>query len=167
MAIYKEVANACKAEAISADIAHKRQSLFAASERDRVDFSNLEDVKRRTSEYLTACEQNASFPSFMGLANYGYGISRNSLYKYLRAHPGTATAEFIETARDTIADILSAASLRRDADAATAIFILKNCHGFVDKLEIEHETSTSPLGPKANLEELQRQIDGICTADED
>lgn len=153
---YPEVSAKVKADALATDIKFQSKALVAAAGRGRADFHDLADVKRRTQEYFDACANagGAVLPSFIGLCTHGYGVSRSAVYKYLENHAGEDVAEFIERARDIIADILCSAALRRDADNSTAIFVLKNSHSFRDKLEIEAVKPVEPLGPMQSIEEI-------------
>lgn len=151
---YREISDESKAAAIAADVNFKTAGLMAAANRDKVNFSNLSDVKKRTEEYMQACQSAGALPSFLGLAGFGYGLSRQAVYKYLNEHQGEPAAEFIELARDTIADILSSAALRRDADNSTAIFVLKNSHGFSDVVQIQPVPQADPLGTVTTVEDL-------------
>lgn len=134
---YKAQADEHKGGILAADIYQQTRALFESDKRGRVDFHNLEDVKERTYKYFMACQQAEVFPSVMGLAAHGYGISRQGLNQYLRAHPGEEVTEFICMARDTIADILTNASLFNNANAAQVIFQLKNHFGHSDAPEPE------------------------------
>lgn len=152
--LYPEVARQEKAEMISADIRFKRNQLAAAS---KIDLKNLPAVTERTQEYLSACETAATVPTFIGLAT-AFGMSRQALYQFLSNHAGSPSAEYIEIVRDVLADSLVTASLTRTTDAATSIFILKNLHGFVDKLEVTPTTPEPPLGRLMSQEELEAKV---------
>ena len=151
---YREISDESKAAAIAADVSFKTAGLMEAANRDKVNFSDLDDVKRRTENYMRACQEAGALPSFLGLAGYGYGLSRQAVYKYLTEHHGEEAAEFVELARDAIADILAAAALRRDADNSTAIFVLKNSHGFSDVVQIQPVPQADPLGTVTTAEAL-------------
>ena len=138
--LYKAEADAHKAEELQRDIQTKTGLLYSSEKQDRVNFNDLEDVKRRTKNYLDACAATGSFPSMMGLASYGYGISRQNLYWKLKNNPDSESAKFIDRVRDLIADVLAGAALKRNADNVTTIFILKNGLGFSDRVELEAVT---------------------------
>ena len=72
----------------------------------------------------------------MGLAVYGYGVSRQALNDYLRTHNNETTA-FIEKAKDIMADILTNASLYNNANAVQVIFQLKNHFGHSDTVQLQ------------------------------
>ena len=135
--LYKAQADEHKAEALQKDITTKTALLCNATAQKAVNFNDLEAVQERTLEYLNACANTGSFPSMMGLASYGFGVSRQALYWHLKNHPETETARFIDRVRDLIADVLSSAALQRNADSIMSIFILKNGLGFSDRVEIE------------------------------
>ena len=138
--LYKAEADAHKAEELQKDIRTKSEMLYSTNEQNKVDFNDLEDIKRRTKSYLDACAATGTFPSMMGLASYGYGISRQNLYWRLRNHPDSEVSRFIDRVRDLIADVLAGAALKRNADNVTTIFILKNGLGFSDRVELEAVT---------------------------
>ena len=163
---YKEISDESKAANISADVAFQTKGLIAAAGKNRVDLNDLDDVKRRVISYMDACTEAAAIPSFIGLCTHGLGLSRAAVYKYLTAHSGTATAEFIELTRDTLADILCSAALRRDADNSTAIFILKNSHNFRDRLELEAVPPADPLSPVTDPAERRRRIEAAVVDEE-
>ena len=135
--LYKSPSGAHKTAELQKSIAEKTGFLYESSKRRPVDLSSLEDVQNRTREYLDACTETGTFPSLMGLAAYGFGMSRRTLYWHLKEHPETETSRFIDRVRDLIADVLSSAALNRNADNVTAIFCLKNGLGFSDRVEIE------------------------------
>lgn len=125
---------------LSADLERKTAALIAAAKKDRVNFDDLEDVQTRTVRYLNACRDSGTFPSINGLCVFGFGVSRNSLYARLKAHPESPVCQYLEGVRDLIADVLVNASLNRNADSIMSIFVLKNNHGFRDSVQVEPVT---------------------------
>lgn len=138
--LYKSPSGAHKTAEIQKNIAEKTGFLYESSKRRPVDLNSLEDVQNRTREYLDACTETGTFPSLMGLAAYGFGMSRRTLYWHLKNHPETESSRFIDRVRDLIADVLASAALNRHADNVTSIFVLKNGLGFSDRLEVEPVT---------------------------
>ena len=134
--VYKAEADAHKGEALQQDILAQLGALQATEQRRKVDLRNIEDVKQRTYDYLAACAEAEAFPSVMGLAVHGYGISRQALNQFLQRNRNEVT-EFIDRTKDVIADILTNASLYNNANAVAVIFQLKNSHSFADRVEIE------------------------------
>jgi len=135
--LYKQQSDAHKAAELCKDVRTKTSFLYESGKRKPVNFNDIEDVQNRAREYLNACADTGSFPSMMGLSAYGFGVSRQAVYAYLKLHPETESSRFIDRVRDLIADVLSSAALNRNADNATAIFVLKNGLGFSDRVEIE------------------------------
>lgn len=133
--LYKAMTDAHKGEMLEADISFKRELLKTVFERGRVNLSNADEVQALTLEYMDACQMAKTFPTVMGLAT-ALGISRQRLNRYI-AENENDTTRFLETVKDVFADIMSNAALFRNSDAATTIFILKNCAGFADRIEIE------------------------------
>lgn len=141
--LYKQQSDEHKGQLLQMDIANKREVLKATAKRGKVDFSNLEQVQARTLAYMEACERSGTFPTVMGLAVHGYGVSRQALNQYLLSH-NNATSDFIALVKDTFADILTNASLYNNVNAIQAIFQLKNHFGHTDKVEI------APATPERN-----------------
>lgn len=154
--LYKAQSDAHKTEVLRQDICTKTALLYGANEKKAVDFNNLEDVQNRTLEYLEACAKTGAFPSMMGLAAYGFGVSRQALYWQLKHNPNTETSHFLDRVRDLIADILSSAALMRNADAVTTIFVLKNGLGFSDRVEIEPVTSQK-VESEYSIEDIKKR----------
>lgn len=165
---YKEQSDAHKAETLADNLDFQLAALKEVTERKGVDLHNLEQVQARTFEYIEACKSAAAFPSVMGLAVYGFGLSRQRLNQFLRDHPGEASTEFIEQVKDAFADTLVNQSLYRNADATQVIFQLKNCNGFSDRLEIEPvQPQDGPLGPLPDQAALEARITASVVIDDD
>jgi len=154
--LYPEVSREVKTEAISDDVNRKSAALLRNM--DRVDLNDLQAVRERTETYLQSCADSGTFPTVMGLSSLGFGVSRQWLNEYLRTHPNAPAADFIERTKDLFADILSNAALSRTAAETMSIFILKNCAGFVDKLEIAPRTPESPLGAEVDQAALEAKL---------
>ena len=135
--LYKAAADEHKGTTLQADIMSRVDALKEAGELQRVDLGNLEAVKQRTFDYFEACAKAGVFPSVMGLAVHGYGISRQALNQFLQRNTGSKTAEFISMAKDVMADILTNASLYNNANAVQVIFQLKNHFEHSDRVEIQ------------------------------
>ncbi len=157
--LYPEISKELKAEAISSDVNRKTAALM--ENMDKVDLNDLQAVKERTEVYLQGCADSGTFPTVMGLASLAFGVSRQWLNEFLRTHPNTPTADFIERTKDLFADILSNAALSRTAAETMSIFILKNCAGFVDKMEITPRPPEGPLGPEPDQIALEAKIEGL------
>lgn len=163
--IYKAEADKLRTEAISADIGNHLDQLRTAA-KGKVDLNDLEDVKQRTFAYLEACAQTATFPSVMGLAAVGFGISRRALNQHISRHPETETAEFLLEAKDAFADVLTNAALQRNADAASVIFQLKNHYDHADTIQVAPVIDNSPLGTNPDQRTLEERIAGSVVIDD-
>lgn len=134
--LYKQATDEHKGEQLQTDIANKIVALKTSDAKKRIEWDNLEEVKERTFEYLTACQKAEVYPSVMGLAVYGYGVSRQALNRYLSSH-NNETTDFIERAKDIMSDILVNASLYNNANAVQVIFQLKNHYGHTDTVQLQ------------------------------
>jgi len=163
--LYKAQSDTHKGEELAKAIWNKRAALETISKRESVDFLNLEQVQQRTLDYLDACIIAENYPSFMGLATEGYGISRQALNQYLLAHNNPVT-DYIRIVKDSIADILTNASLYNNANAIAVIFQLKNHFEHADRIEVR-AISSNMLGDLPTAEEIEkiemRLLEGVCT----
>lgn len=144
--LYKIKSAEYKGEVLSNELTNTVEVLKQTSDKGKVDFDNIDEVKKRTFEYLNACAIAECFPSVMGLAVQGYGVSRQYLNRYIANHDN-ATADFIRLVKDEIADLLVNASLQNNANPIMAIFQLKNHYEHSDKTQIE-------VGKKSLLDNL-------------
>lgn len=151
---------------IGSDVLRTAQAL--TKNNGRIDLSDFELVKERTQTYLAACAESGTIPNVLGLASFGFGCSRQWLNEYMRTHPDSQSAEYLEMVKDAFGNVLINAGLGRAADPTLSIFILKNANGFRDRFEIEPVTTPqSPLGPLADPEELRKRILGSVVIDDD
>ena len=164
--ISKAEADKLRTEAIRTDIGNHVDQLRTAA-KGKVDLNDLEDVKQRTFAYLEACAQTATFPSVMGLAAVGFGISRRTLNKYIANHPESASAEFLLEAKDVFADTLTNAALQRNADAVSVIFQLKNHYDHADTIQVSPVVDGNPLGMDPDQRALEDRIMGSVVVDDD
>ena len=135
--LYKVASDEYKGEILANDIINRATDLIKSQERGKVNFNDLEDVEGRAYAYLQACADSQTFPSVMGLAVHGFGISRQALNQYITRNPDSRATDFINRVKDVIADILTNASLNNNANAVQAIFQLKNHFDHSDKVEIQ------------------------------
>ncbi|MDR1003194.1 MAG: DNA-packaging protein [Oscillospiraceae bacterium] len=133
--LYKEQSDQHKGEQL-AEVTHaKREVLQEAANRPHIDLKDTQAVQERTFAYMEAAEQAKVFPSVSGLA-LAFGCSRQNLNQFLLAHPSHPTTDFIQQVKEAFADILQNAGLYGSANPIMSIFILKNSHGFVDRVDL-------------------------------
>ena len=142
--IYKAESDEHKGEVLSNDIQNHITELTKSRQKGKVNFFDLEEVERRTIEYLTACSISETFPSVMGLSVQAYGVSRQALNQYLNSHDNEVTA-YINIVKDMIADILTNASLYNNANATQVIFQLKNHFGHSDVVEMDVKNNKADI----------------------
>ena len=132
---YKAVADEHKGEVLAADIISRTTALLERPQ--KINLNSLEEVQERTAEYFTACAAAEVYPSVMGLASHGLGISRQALNQYMLRNPNSETTEYINRVKDIMADILTNESLKGNANPVQALFQLKNHFGHADRVEVE------------------------------
>lgn len=157
--LYPEISNELKAQTISTAIALNAKAL--RDQANKIDLSDVEQVRQRTEAYIDACAEAGIVPTVMGLSTYGFGTSRQWVNEFCRNHHGSESAQYIERVKDAFADVLVSTSLGRAVDSTMAIFTLKNCNGFSDKLSVEPVQQHDPQGPLLSIEELEARINAL------
>lgn len=154
--VYKELSDEHKGEQIAQSISSKALSLKQAINAPKVDLSNTAEVQGRTFEYLEACSLSSCFPSVMGLSG-ALGCSRQNLHRWLLSHPEHPTTDFISMVKDSMADVLTNASLYNNANAVQVIFQLKNHFDHADRVEIAPVVPNAQIDSDYNAEEIRRR----------
>lgn len=154
--IYKELSDEHKGEQIAQSVSDKALSLKQAINAPKVDLSNTAEVQERTFMYLEACSLSSSFPSVMGLSG-ALGCSRQNLNRWMLSHPGHPTTDFVNMAKDVMADILTNASLYNNANAVAVIFQLKNHFEHADRMEITPVVQNQLNTDNYNVEDIRRR----------
>ena len=101
-----------------------------------VDLDDVKAVMERTRDYFCGCADAEIPPTVNSFCVIALGLSIQRVSTYLRTHQNSST-EFISKVKDMIADQTVTASLIRSVDNVTAIFQLKNMHGYADNVRIE------------------------------
>lgn len=153
--VYKELSDEHKGEQITQSVSSKALSLKQAINAPKVELSDTEQVQERTFMYLEACSLSSCFPSVMGLSG-ALGCSRQNLNRWLLSHPGHPTTDFVNMAKDVMADILTNASLYNNANAVAVIFQLKNHFEHSDRVEISPVVQNQ-LDTDYNAEDIRRR----------
>lgn len=158
--VYKELSDEHKGEQIALSIKNKASSLKEVINAPKIDLSDTEEVQKRAFMYFEACATSSTFPSVMGLSG-AMGCSRQNLNRWLLSHPGHPTTDFINMAKDVMADILTNASLYNSANALQVIFQLKNHFGHSDRVEISPVAQT-PADSEISVEDIRKRymVDG-------
>lgn len=164
--IYKEVSTELKGNLLADDLDRKARALRESIRQNRVNLDDLQDVQRRALKYLEDCKASKTIPTTSGLAVYSLGMSRQNLNLYLRTHPDTPTAQFLQQVKDVFADTLETAALTNNINTIMAIFVLKNDHDRADRVEIEPiKAQTGPLGEQLDEKALTERLDALPDAD--
>ncbi len=119
----------------------------------KVDFNNPDAVRDRVRQYLTICADSGIRPCSAGLA-LALGETRRSLMSQINGSRKTLPLETVEVLQ--MANAVMNAQLEHTIDAskinpATAIFLMKNNHGYRDVTDISIETTTK-------IEQVDRQV---------
>ena len=164
--IYKEQSDRLRNAAIGKDLESKLSLLNAVENRGRVDLHDTARVKEITGEYLGQCRDDGQIPTVMGLSA-ALGISRRWLNMFMAENPGHPTTAFLEVYKEVSADTIAQAGLGRFISETLSIFILKNCNGWSDRIEIEATQSAQPLGDSVDRAALEQRIRGSVIVDDE
>lgn len=134
----------------------------------KTDLSDLPAVKEVAERFIKECLEASILPNYEGLAAQ-LGISRNYAYEYLRNHPETSTAEYLNNLRLAMASLRMSLAESKVVDNATAIFILKNSEfGLADKIDIQPTEPQNPLKDIAvDAESARRRLIEAIPEDDD
>ena len=159
--IYKAQADLHKGEQLAADLDRKLVALRQTGAPNRIPWDDFPYIRERCLAYLEACRDAQTIPTVSGLAVFGLGATRQALNGYLRQHPNTQTAVFIQQLKDLFSDILETQALMRNLDTVMSIFVLKNDHDRSDRVEIHAETDSATMGELADRTELEARLADI------
>lgn len=102
----------------------------------RTDLGDIDAVRTVTGEYMRICADTGICPNLEGLAAR-LGISRARVYRFIKDHPDSETARFLDQARLMWASARMSLCERGFLDPAMSIFILKNSElNFADRHEL-------------------------------
>lgn len=176
--LYKIDSEEFKKAELAADIGRAIEAI--SSNRKRVDFHNIEDVRQRIIDYFTACANAGVYPSVQGLAVHGFGISRQALNQWRtrsqrdKYRTGNETRKeverLIDCACDMMADVLTNQSLHNNANPVQVLFQLKNNHAFADKVElaaVPYDNEHDDYDEEEIKARLQMYIDSLPEPDEE
>lgn len=109
-----------------------------------VKYDDPEELENRIQLYFAQCSKNSLFPSVTGLALF-LGIDRSTLWKWKtakRRENDQRYIEIIQRAYDVIEESMIQEMLSgRIKNPVSAIFYLKNLHGYTDGVENNHNDS--------------------------
>lgn len=166
--IYKEKADEHKGQLLSEDIGRKVSALRETVRRNRVDWDDVEDIQKRSLKYLEDCQAAQTIPTVSGLSVFALGVTRQGLNLYLREHPNTPTAQFLQQMKDIFADTLETAALNNNINTIMAIFVMKNDHDRADRLQVEPiQGNHGPLGEQLDEKTLTERLDALPDPDFD
>jgi hypothetical protein len=140
--VYKAQADKHKKTELSSTIAEGSIQLSSALSRPKLAIDDSEGIRKRTEEYLVACQRTGTLPTVEGLSR-AYGISRKRLYNWFDS---PQQGEYLELVRDLFSEILQSEALKNNLSAPVSIFIMKNRFEMSDTLTIQPLPTATPLG---------------------
>lgn len=131
--------------------------LMRANTVEKVPLGDLARVKKAAQGYLSECAERSMMPTVRGMAAR-LGLSRNSVYDYVKKHPGSEFSEWLDDFSDLCGEVMMEAALNRTVDTVSAIFIAKSRHGYRDSVVLE-VVNNNPLGEARSAEEIAQQYE--------
>ena len=136
-----------KADKIGSIVKSGIEELKISTSREKVHKGDLDEIVKRTFEYLERKQAEQRLPSVEGLAAW-FGISRKCLTAWLRDDKDKQVYDFLNNAREAFSAMWTEASQTGNINPVSWIFYAKNHYGYVDKQEID-------ISAKTNTEDLQ------------
>ena len=133
-----------------------QMSEFATSE--HISLTDITALKTRSLIYLKACEENAVFPSMLGLAR-SLGYSRQELINWQTKHQGTETARWLNSFADVCAEILHQSALTKNTSEITTIFLSKSLYGMTETSELVVKASQGDVTPEINYDAIRAEYE--------
>lgn len=125
--------------------------------RERVDLRDTQEVQRRVLEYVQACELSGLLPGMSGLCGYSLHCSRQWLHKFKRDNPRHDTSLFLDRVAELFADCITNAAFAGASNAVMSLFVLKNNHGYQDKVQYEDVTEAEDDN-EMTVEDIKRML---------
>ena len=156
--VYKAAAGEYNASRLQDLIHCSIEELAQTVEKAPVSLEDTEDVIQRAFAYLRCCEENAVFPSNLGLAR-ALGYSNRALCAWRQKKSDTPTGKFLQSFAETCADILHTSSLNGNANAIISIFLSKAMYDITDNTSITINTGNAYNDPTdtIDVEEIRRR----------
>ena len=133
-----------------------QMSELATSE--HISLTDITALKTRSLIYLKACEENAVFPSMLGLAR-SLGYSRQELINWQTKHQGTETARWLNSFADVCAEILHQSALTKNTSEITTIFLSKSLYGMTETSELVVKASQGDVTPEINYDAIRAEYE--------
>lgn len=129
---------------------------FATAE--HISLSDTAEVKKRTLIYLKACEENAVFPSMLGLSR-ALGYSRQEIDSWKTKRQGTETARWLNSFADACAETLHQAALTKHTSEITTIFLSKSLYGMTETSNLVLTQGSNDIKPEINEDALRAEYE--------
>lgn len=139
-------------ESISKIISSMNLTFLPTTEKVHAD--DLEEICSRASSYINHCATYGNLPTMQGLSGW-LGITRKTLYEWLKNYNKPKTVELLERIRDFIADVSTQAATKGKVNTVAWIFYAKNYFDMRDSVEVE-VGAKNILEPQKTQEELER-----------
>ena len=133
---------------------------------ERIDISDESAIEQAALSYVDACDGAGLVPNLEGFA-CACGFSRQWLYKYLREHPESESARYIDGLRLGWASLRMSLAESKQLDPASVIFALKNSGmGFTDHQQVEIVQPSNPMQDLDAEAARRRLIEALPEEDE-
>ena len=114
------------------------QNVLNISLMPKINTDRAEEVTQRINEYLVYCVEHDMRPDMSGMA-LSLGVSRQTLWKWENGVESNKPADVrnaLKRGREMSETIMTQMMQNGKLNPVTAIFLLKNNHGFTDQQEV-------------------------------
>jgi len=154
-AIYKQEASELNKAAISDLVSAAADGMDRIASAEKVSLSDVETVRTVTRLYMRHCAATSMLPTMSGLAG-ALGYTRQGIYIYIKRHPESETAHWLQDFSDKCGEIMMQAALSGNVSAIPAIFTAKARYGWKeDEQPVMVEDDTGTLTAREIMEKYQ------------
>ena len=149
-AIYKAESAELNKQAISELVTAAADGMDRIASSEKISLADAEAVKAMTRLYMRHCAQKSMLPTMSGLAGC-LGCTRNAMYNFIKRHPDSETAIWLQDYSDRCGEIMMQAALSGNVQAIPAIFTAKSRYGWKEN---EEPIMAEPSSEKMTAREI-------------
>ncbi|WP_297124536.1 hypothetical protein [uncultured Eubacterium sp.] len=120
--------------------------------------NDLDEIKRRSVEYITYCQNHAILPTVTGLSAR-FGISLYRFKEWLKDTNYPDTQAYLQFVKTVFADMLEQSALDGSSDKIFSMFLLKSTHEYQETNKVVLEAKTNQYGDELTDDEILNIIE--------
>lgn len=115
--------------------------------------NDLDEIKRRSTEYIAYCKEHAILPTITGLSAR-LGISLYRLKEWLKDTDHPDVQEYLQFVKTVFADMLEQSALDGSSDKIFSMFLLKSTHEYQETNKVVLEAKPNQYGDELTDDEI-------------